>query len=273
MAAASSFRSQLGSLQSGNQQPHRRRPARCSGPRGRRGSCKPAASPSRSLFAALRASTSAPAESDRWGPPSAHRAAAIASTAAQTSACAVCSAEAAGRRRAVRRTKRHQRSDTTCPAARPSAPVASLPAAGSAWPGAQGARALARASRAYAARGHQLRFDRPDKSGLRTCAASARACSPAQRLAARRAFAALSGCGAPGAPAPHRLRSLRSLRVVVPQRRDSSLRHGSRPSLRCGRDPPGLRFAPACCAPPHPARPLRRASRGSTRLRAGRTSP
>ena len=45
---------------------------------------RPAASPSRSLCAALRAITSAPAESDRWGPRCAHRAAAIASTAART---------------------------------------------------------------------------------------------------------------------------------------------------------------------------------------------
>jgi len=60
----------------GRVQPHRRRPARCSGPRGRRRSCRPAPSPSFLRSTSLRFVTSAPAESDRWGPRCAHRAAA-----------------------------------------------------------------------------------------------------------------------------------------------------------------------------------------------------
>lgn len=158
---------------------------------------RPAASPSRPLFAALRASPSAPAESDRWGPGCAHRAAAKRLNRRTDAAVAHAWCRAAGRRRA-----RFARPSARAPSpplrrARPGPPGPAL---------AVPARSPGQARRG-AARGHQLRLER-------TCADSGRRCSRATRLAARRRphpapVAALLD------PRRGQLRPLRGLRVVA----------------------------------------------------------
>jgi len=137
--------------------------------------------------------------------------------------------------------------------ARPAAPVASLPAAGSARPGARGARALARQAGRGAARGHPNPGSTARRCGLKDASTAGAA---TLQLGTASAYAAptVPALRAPGTPARKQLRSLRSLRVATLLAATARALRCAPSSLHSDREPPGLRCAPARCAPPHPAR-------------------